>query len=218
MPGSFLYMPEGWWHIATPINEPTLHLTVGIDRLDGWELLRWAINQARHDATVRLPLPHRGESTARNDRLSAIRRVVESCLADGAIDRFLADERSRMGTRPAVQLPTAPDARGISNDTALLLSAGHCLAFSDTESGLICQLGDRRWRCDPRLVQSLRQLNHETPVTLADLMRRVPPSATASLTLLIGEFVSGGALVLREPTTAPAVGAGIATGAGGAAR
>ena len=31
--GDLLYIPRGWWHVATPLDEPTLHLTVGVNNL-----------------------------------------------------------------------------------------------------------------------------------------------------------------------------------------
>ena len=31
--GDLLYIPRGWWHVATPLDEPTLHLTVGVNNV-----------------------------------------------------------------------------------------------------------------------------------------------------------------------------------------
>jgi ribosomal protein L16 Arg81 hydroxylase len=33
--GDLLYIPRGWWHVATPLDEPTLHLTVGVGNPTG---------------------------------------------------------------------------------------------------------------------------------------------------------------------------------------
>ena len=38
--GDLLYIPRGWWHVAFPLDEPTLHLTVGIHNRTGLDLLR----------------------------------------------------------------------------------------------------------------------------------------------------------------------------------
>ena len=37
--GDLLYIPRGWWHVATPLDEPTLHLTVGVNNPNGADLL-----------------------------------------------------------------------------------------------------------------------------------------------------------------------------------
>ena len=42
--GGLLYIPRGWWHVATPLDEPTLHLTVsGLNNPNGADLLSWFV-------------------------------------------------------------------------------------------------------------------------------------------------------------------------------
>jgi ribosomal protein L16 Arg81 hydroxylase len=37
--GDMLYIPRGWWHVVYPVDEPTLHLTVGLRNHRGLDLL-----------------------------------------------------------------------------------------------------------------------------------------------------------------------------------
>ena len=45
--GDLLYIPRGWWHVAMPLDEPTLHLTVGVNNLTGADFLRWFADRLR---------------------------------------------------------------------------------------------------------------------------------------------------------------------------
>ncbi len=66
-PGDLLYVPEGVYHVAVPMNAPTLHLTVGVRKAGGGFRSRpafslpWSATQALlppgRDFAVRLRLP-----------------------------------------------------------------------------------------------------------------------------------------------------------------
>src|SRR5713226_5775267 len=55
--GDVLYIPRGWWHVAVPLDEPTLHLTVGIHRATGLDFLSWYADRLRSNIDVRKDLP-----------------------------------------------------------------------------------------------------------------------------------------------------------------
>jgi ribosomal protein L16 Arg81 hydroxylase len=55
--GSLLYVPRGWWHLATPIGEPCLHLTVTFNLHRGADLLRWAVDRFQTQLLARQDLP-----------------------------------------------------------------------------------------------------------------------------------------------------------------
>src|SRR5205085_6319205 len=54
--GDLLYIPRGFWHVAYPLNEPTLHLTVGVHNRVGLDLLRWVVNRMRSHELFRVDL------------------------------------------------------------------------------------------------------------------------------------------------------------------
>jgi hypothetical protein len=55
--GDMLYIPRGFWHVAVPLAEPTLHLTVGVHNRTGLDLLRWLGERMRASETFRRDLP-----------------------------------------------------------------------------------------------------------------------------------------------------------------
>src|SRR5580698_10696248 len=55
--GDVLYMPRGWWHIAIPCDEPTMHLTVGLTSPTGADLMVWLAQRLKRDEFMRRDLP-----------------------------------------------------------------------------------------------------------------------------------------------------------------
>src|SRR4051794_36815906 len=55
--GDLLYIPRGWWHVAVPLEEPTLHLTVGLHRKNGTDFLSWFQERLLGFAAVRQDVP-----------------------------------------------------------------------------------------------------------------------------------------------------------------
>jgi ribosomal protein L16 Arg81 hydroxylase len=39
--GDMLYIPRGWWHVADPIGQETVHLTIGISNPTGVDIIHW---------------------------------------------------------------------------------------------------------------------------------------------------------------------------------
>ncbi len=88
--GEVLYMPRGWWHLACSIDEPSLHLTIGIVPLSGIDLLHWAVNRLKTNETARKSLPIFGQAEEMDAFLNELQVQVGRCLADNSIDEYMA--------------------------------------------------------------------------------------------------------------------------------
>src|SRR5260370_6481674 len=75
--GGLLYIPRGWWHVAVPLDEPTLHLTVGIHRATGLDFLSWYADRLRSSIDVRKDLPRLGTAADKEAHLQRIREAWE---------------------------------------------------------------------------------------------------------------------------------------------
>ena len=65
-PGDVLYIPRGHWHYAVTIEEPSIHLTLGIHSRTGVNLLEWLIGQFQNREEWRTSLPLRIDETSFN--------------------------------------------------------------------------------------------------------------------------------------------------------
>lgn len=55
--GDVIYVPRGHWHSAVGMNEPTLHITVGINNPTGIDMLSWLVDELRDEVEYRKDIP-----------------------------------------------------------------------------------------------------------------------------------------------------------------
>ncbi len=106
--GDVLYLPRGWWHVAHPVNEPSMHLTFGIAPMHGLHLLNWMVTKLRGEVHFRRNLPVLQDIAARQAYMAQLRAIVAQALGDGAIEDFLRDAGDHTHGRAPIRLPQAP--------------------------------------------------------------------------------------------------------------
>lgn len=103
--GSLLYMPRGWWHVAEPLNEPSLHLSLGIKRPSGADLIQWVGEQMKHYVSGRRDIPHYRQNGMQAAFLEDLRSEFDRIWNGDLIEMFLRDYSERCLTHPSVALP-----------------------------------------------------------------------------------------------------------------
>jgi hypothetical protein len=103
--GDLLYIPRGWWHVATPLDEPTLHLTVGVNNLTGADLLTWFADRMRNVEDVRRDVPHLEGADARREYANRLRDAILREWKPELMDEFVADMDAKARPRPSFHLP-----------------------------------------------------------------------------------------------------------------
>ena len=103
--GDLLYIPRGWWHVATPLNEPTLHLTVGVNNPTGADLLTWFVDRLRASEDVRRDLPMFAGPEEQNALARRLRDLLANGWNDGVITEYFADADTKARPRTRVRLP-----------------------------------------------------------------------------------------------------------------
>jgi hypothetical protein len=194
--GDVLYMPRGWWHIACPRDEPSLHITLGINHPTGLDLVEWGVKRMRESACARMSVPHWRDEAERIEWLRCLRNALVNVLTDDVLEEFMSAESARAHTRPIVRLPEdaqATTAPSLTATSLLRLTKGRRLRLREgARAGLSAfEVRGTRWQCDQRLAPALRLLNHVQPCTLADMQRLTPSDATELLRpLLLGLVLS----------------------------
>jgi Cupin superfamily protein len=196
--GDMLYIPRGWWHVAMPRDEPSVHVTFGLNHQTGKDLLEWMVRQAQQTLQVRMNMPHWTSPSEQRAWLHSIREACTQGLSDDAISSYLDEVDAMAHTRPIVRLPRTTSKGGqidIASDAALRLWRGRRLTLRklEGESNLAFTVDGRTWQCDEALGPALRLLNHVRPCTLAEMSgaidRRARPLLLPFVTLLIAAEV-----------------------------
>jgi hypothetical protein len=103
--GDLLYIPRGWWHVALPQQEPTLHLTVGIHNRTGVDLVGWLADELRESAAFRQDLPRFASEEERRAHLDGLRAQIVKALNGDALNRFLQEYDEAASPRAHLSLP-----------------------------------------------------------------------------------------------------------------
>ena len=169
--GDLLYIPRGFWHVAFPMDEPTLHLTVGVHNRTGLDLLRWVAERMRASEIFRQDLPRYGDASERAAHIAELRRELLAELDNDALDRYFKDLDATAEARPRICLPwsATPSVLPDAGETTVRLAAPRPLNLR-VENGVIeFSCLKKRWRFAADALQILRALAERRKCSVAEL-------------------------------------------------
>ncbi|HEX8747659.1 MAG TPA: cupin domain-containing protein, partial [Pyrinomonadaceae bacterium] len=114
--GDALYIPRGFWHVAFPLSEPTLHLTVGIHNRTGIDLARWFVQSLQEREVFRQDLPRLASHEERLAHCDRLRLELLSAWSDDLLERFLDEYDAAASARPYLSLPWSATTAALPDD------------------------------------------------------------------------------------------------------
>lgn len=169
--GDALYIPRGWWHVALPVAEPTLHLTVGIHNRTGIDLTRWLLERLREHENFRQDLPRFASSEERRAHMERLRAEFLTAWDDNLLERFLKEYDEQAAARAHLSLPWSATAEILpAGDARLRFLAPRPVDIKTIDGVLEFTSMRKRWRfaADAELV--LRPLMERRVVTVSELI------------------------------------------------
>ena len=204
--GDMIYLPRGWWHVAFPLDEPSLHLTVTMVPANGTDLLRWFVEGLRKHAEVRMNLPDPASAAERKQYVLRMRELLLEQWDENVLDRFLAEWNS-LPLRPQVRLPESPiECREpIAAETRVRLATTDRLSFlPGAKDKVSFSANGVWWECAASLAPPLEQLRNKTAYSIQELCAALPdPSAAPKLRFFLTTLVMGGVLWTESPDAPP---------------
>ena len=169
--GDLLYIPRGWWHVARPLAEPTLHLTVGVHNRTGLDLLGWLAERLRASETFRRDLPRAASTAERAARAERLREELLAEFDDAPLERFFADLDARAEPRARLNLPwdATPEMLPRSGRALVRLVAPRPLELRTAGGAVEFDALKRRWRFAAEALAVLGPLAERRACTLAEL-------------------------------------------------
>ncbi len=205
--GDLLYIPRGWWHVATPLDEPTLHLTIGVHNPTGADLLTWFVDRLRISEDVRRDLPRFASAGEQSALLNRIREKFLEEWRPDLLRLYLEDMDAKAEPRPRFSLPW-----GGSRDSLPPVDFSFHLKWNaprpitlksngDHEFEVVCK--GRRWRFAEAARPILELLGHKTFCSDAEVYGVVSDALNAqTVRAFLGELVSSGlAVIVDDPAS-----------------
>jgi ribosomal protein L16 Arg81 hydroxylase len=203
--GDVLYIPRGWWHVAVPLDEPTLHLTVGVGNPTGVDLLSWLVDELRGAEIARMDLPRFVSKDDRQQHMARLRDAFLEAWGPDLLDRYFERADGLATPRPRLNLPWSamPDVLPPGDDVQVRLTTPRPLDLHvDPSRGVVIfSCNGKRWELDEAAELVLRPLATGKQYSLAELCALARPTISrAGVRDLMRELVVDGlAAIIRKP-------------------
>jgi hypothetical protein len=199
--GDLLYIPRGWWHVALPLDEPTLHLTVGVHKRTGLDLARWLAERLSRREVFRRDLPRLASEDEKRAHAEALRAALLEEWDDDAAGRYLAELDALAAPRPRVSLPWAatPELLPAGPGAVVRWTPPRPVEFK-VENGVVEFLClKRRWRFAEEALAVLGPLAERRVCALAELCEGAAGRVEERrVRALVGELIKHGLAAVVE--------------------
>ena len=199
--GDMLYVPRGWWHVVHPLNEPSLHLNVGIQTANGADFLGWWLPRLLRHPELRQDLPL-GGSHGRD----YFARLLDVMARDGEgqslPDEFLREWSAFRRARTRVRLPHAPAEQAVPLEMATRVRLAQ-----RTRLFIEFKPGDRtakfhavggQYDVAPHIVPALERLSGHESLTVRELCHGIDNQQVIKDVFNALEILAGAGVILKE--------------------
>jgi hypothetical protein len=194
--GDLLYIPRGWWHVAMPLDEPTLHLTVGVNNATGADLLSWFIDRLRTSEDVRRDLPIFGGIEEQSALLNRLRDLFVSEWTPDILQRYLEEGDAKAQPRARLNLPWAPMPSILpsNGDLRVRWSAARKPLLEQVAGEIHLRARGRNWRFAAAAKPILDRLATGETCSADELL--AAPLDASTVKVFLKELVSNGLIVV----------------------
>lgn len=206
-PGDLLYIPRGCYHVAVPLNEPTLHLTIGIKTHRTSDLVRWLVTQLGNTEMFNKDLPYFADPVERQLFLEHFREAVLPCLGSDLLERFFTEASTMLKPRPCFNLPWSATAEGLppgDRFSIRLVAPQHWSVESKPADG-VCVISSHEgtWRLPSLIEPVISRMRSGAPSSMSELSGSLAGQIEASaVRLLVGMLVKQGLATVELSATA----------------
>jgi len=176
--GDLLYLPRGFWHVAYPLDEPSLHMTWSAHTFTGVDFLQWWIRTLRRHPETRASLTRLQEPGARKAYAKKLVDFLAASTQGDPLDQFLKAQQAVRRPRPRLRLPHGPveqNAPLTSNSTIRLASQGALFIERDAGEPLAKFFaGGTYWFIRPEFIAAFQRLSGAQSVGLQELAATIP--------------------------------------------
>ena len=197
--GDLLYLPRGYWHAAVGTGGPTLHLTIGLTRKTGHDLLLWLADHALAADAVRADLPLERDDEALGRQVAAVLAAAVGGADPADLGRrFRRHVESRRLHRPEPSFPfIGPAAQPYAPDLTLRLSAGTVrLKPADQPEAFVLSHRGVDYTLAGPLRPALTLLVRGAPLSYGELQSASAPAPPEEVAAFVADMVARGVFVL----------------------
>jgi lysine-specific demethylase/histidyl-hydroxylase NO66 len=200
-PGDFLYVPRGFLHAATSLDEVSAHLTIGILADTWYDLLQDVAKLAVDEVAFRAPLPigYAFEDTGFADGVKQTLEQFASWVAQLDPEQLARRRRERFwdARTPILtgQFEQLAQLDSITDASRVRRRPGTAMYLGTENDRLVLHLGDRQLKMPADLDGAMRIVMHRDSFTVSDLSEELDHDGRL---VLVRRLVQDGALETVE--------------------
>jgi ribosomal protein L16 Arg81 hydroxylase len=200
--GDVLYLPRGFWHVAYPLDEPSLHMTWSAHTFTGVEFLQWWIRTLRRHPEARTSLTRLKDPQARKAYAAKLAEFLTRSAQDDPLDQFLRTQHGVRRPRPRIRLPQGPVEQNapLTPESRIRL-ANQSALFIERDAGeplVKFFAGGSYWYIRPEFVAAFQRLSGSEGVALAELAATLSDRSLVPMLHSAIEALAGAGLVFKE--------------------
>jgi ribosomal protein L16 Arg81 hydroxylase len=200
-PGDLLYIPRGCYHVAVPLNEPALHLTVSVKSPRATDLVIWMVERLRASDIGDRDLPYFAGPDERRRYSEELRNALVAGLEADIVDRYFSETGSNIAPRPSFSLPWSVTPGHLpSADFAVRLKAPTQLVVNDLAdaASLEVRCGGLTYRFPRSMQWILERLDGGAPLSIGRLIQAVAEQVDDGMVrMLIGMLLKEGLVAIE---------------------
>ncbi len=171
--GDLLYVPRGWWHQVLPLGEPTIHLTFGVYKRTGIDLIGWVTENLRSEDIFRQDLPRFANEEERAEHLLKLRAKFLAYWDMQILERFFRDEDGMAEPRSHAGLPWSlmTRAEDLPEEMRVCLTTSRRIITTvDPQKNTLSFLANgKRWEFGKETGTILQELDHLSSRSIGEL-------------------------------------------------
>lgn len=203
--GDLLYIPHGTTHEVTGLSEPSLHLTIGVTKKTGLDLLAWVVEQLRETAPFNTDLPRFANIETRTAHAASLLDHLTAFWRGDILDRYFADQDGNAPLHPRFALPWVGPPLALPRDghRQLRYAGTTWQSGASTEAdtrSVSCRFGGKSIDLPARILDMVRPLLDGGTATLEDLCQAAADKGTAERQTLsaINDLLEKGVLQVER--------------------
>ncbi len=198
--GDLLYVPRGWWHVATAIDSPTIHLTFGILPRTGIDLLAWVQDELRAVDIFRHDLPRFASPEEQESHALALEEAIQTFWHSGPLlPRYFAFEDGLASAKLRVDLASvAADSTVFSPDVIVECRATRQLSLVCADDEVVFDALGKNWVFDRKTEGVFRMLNNRPVCSVAELAAAAPAVSLSRLQVFLMELLQHGLITISR--------------------
>jgi len=200
--GDMLYLPRGFWHVAYPLDEPSLHMTWSAHTFTGMEFLQWWIRTLRRHPEARTSLTRLNTPQARKAYAAKLAELLAAGAQSDPLDQYLRTQLSVRRPRPHIRLPEAPLEQNapLTPDTGLRLAYLSALVIEHAPGEPVARflVAGSYWHIRPEFIVAFQRLSGAQGVTLRELTAMISDKSLLPVFHGTIDAFAGAGLLFKE--------------------